>query len=188
MHGHGRPVDRGVDHVGGVGGHAVAHQLGKDRSTARLGALILLEHQDAGAFGEHRAVPLLGEGPKSIGTQHPHGLPGARGAPVERGFGRAGNAEIDKPFADHAIGQPDRVRRRRAGAHHAEGRAFDAVFDADMGRGGAADRLQQRQRMGGALILLEQHLVGKFERGQAADAGADDAGRAIALIVLERQL
>jgi hypothetical protein len=42
--------------------------------------------------------------------------------------------------------------------------------------------------MGGALILLEQHFVGKFERGQAADARADDAGRAVALIVLERQL
>ena len=34
---------------------------------------------------------------------------------------------------------------------------------------------------GCALVLLEQHLVGQFERGQAADAGADDGGRAIAL-------
>ena len=42
--------------------------------------------------------------------------------------------------------------------------------------------------MGGALILLKQHLVGKFERGKAANARADDAGRAIALAVFQRHL
>ena len=78
------------------------------------------------------------------------------------------------------------MRRRRAGAHHAEGRTLDGIFDADMGRSRAADGLQQRQRMGRALILLEQHLVGEFERGEAADARADDAGRAIGRVVLER--
>ena len=58
----------------------------------------------------------------------------ARVAPqFKRGLGRAGNAEIDQTFADHAVGQADRVRRGCAGAHHAEGRALDAVFDADMG-------------------------------------------------------
>src|SRR5262245_18552208 len=57
-----------------------------------------------------------------------------------------------------------------------------------MGGSGAADRLEQGQRMGGAFILLEQHFVGKFERGQTADAGADDAGRAVALVVFAREL
>jgi hypothetical protein len=40
--------------------------------------------------------------------------------------------------------------------------------------------------MGRALVLLEQHLVGELERGEAAHAGADDAGGAIRLAVLER--
>src|SRR4029079_15094981 len=115
-------------------------------------------------------------------------LPGARGAPVERCLGSAGKTKIDETFADHAVGEADGVSGGGASADYAEGRALDAVFDADRGGSRAADGLEQRQRMGGALVLLEQHLVGEFEGGQAADAGADDAGRAIALVVLERQL
>src|SRR5512140_1337093 len=49
--------------------------------------------------------------------------------------------QFNEALADHAVGQADGVRRGCTGAHHAEGRAFDAVFDADMGGSGAADRL-----------------------------------------------
>ena len=181
-------VDRRVDHVGGIGGHAVAHQLGEDRRAARFGMLIFLEQQDAGALGQHGSIALLGKGPKPVGTQHAHRLPGARGAPVQRGFGRAGDTEIDQALADHAVGEADRMRGGRARAYDAEGRPLDAVLDRDMRGGRAADSLEQGQRMGGALILLEEHLVGEFERGKAADARADDAGRAIALLVVERCL
>src|SRR5262245_61188609 len=57
-----------------------------------------------------------------------------------------------------------------------------------MGGCRAADGLEQRQRMRSALVLLEQHLVGEFERGETADARADDAGGAIGRAVLERDL
>src|SRR6185312_17131408 len=42
LHGHGRTVDRRVDHVGGVSRHAVAYQLGEDGSAAGFGALVFL--------------------------------------------------------------------------------------------------------------------------------------------------
>src|SRR5680860_1617916 len=40
--------------------------------------------------------------------------------------------------------------------------------------------------MGRPLVLLEQHLVGEFEGGEATDAGADNAGGAVAVGVLDR--
>src|SRR5262245_4123845 len=150
--------------------------------------LVFLEQKNAGTLGQHGAVALLGERPETVGAQHAHCLPGARRAPVQRGLRRAGDAEIDETFADHAVGETDGVRRRGAGAHDAEGRPLDGMLDADMRRGRRADRFQQGQRMGRALVLLEQHLVGELESGQSADAGADDAGGTIGRGILERDL
>jgi hypothetical protein len=52
-------VDVGRGHVEGVGAHAEAGQLGVDLGAARLGVLVLLEHQHAGALAEHEAVAVL---------------------------------------------------------------------------------------------------------------------------------
>ena len=70
------------------------------------------------------------------------------------------------------------MRRRGAGAHRAEARPLDAVFDADMGGGGRGDGAQQRQRMGGLLLVDEEVFIAFLERGEPADARADDRGGA----------
>ena len=185
-HGLARPLDVGVDHVLAVGGHAEAAQLGQDLGAARLGMCLQFQHQDAGAFAQHRAVALLGEREAAFGRQHVHGLPGPHGAVVDDALGGADDGDVDQAVADVVAPDADGVRRRRAGAAGGERRALDAVLDADMGRRRGADDAQQRQRMGGALVVDEEIAVGGLQRTQAAGARADDAGRAIG--VLERHL
>ena len=46
-------------HVEGVGGHAVADDLGEDLGAASLGELELFHDEDAGAFAEDESVTVL---------------------------------------------------------------------------------------------------------------------------------
>ena len=48
----------------GVGGEAVAGQLGEDVRAALLGVLEFLDDDDAGAFAHDEAVAVLVEGPR----------------------------------------------------------------------------------------------------------------------------
>ena len=59
---------------------------------------------------------------------------------------------------------------------------LDAVVDAHMRGGRAADGAQQSERMRRLLLVDENVLVGFFHRGEAARAGADDRGRALAIL------
>ena len=54
-------------HVEGVGGHAVADDLGEDLCAAGLGELELFEDEDAGAFADDEAVAVLVEGAAGVG-------------------------------------------------------------------------------------------------------------------------
>ena len=96
-------------------------------------------------------------------------------------FGRAGDGDVDHAVADVVPGSADRVRRRGTGAAGRVGRALHAELDADVGGGGGTDDTQQRQRVGGALILDEQVAIGFLEGDKAAGARADDAGRAVGI-------
>ena len=148
------PLEIGIDHVLGIGGHAEALDLRQDPGAARAGVLQLLHDQHARALAEHRAVALLGEGEAAVGREHAHGLPGLHGAVVDGGLRRAGNADIDGAVADEPVHQADGMRGGGAGADRAEGRALDAVVDADVGRRRAADELQEQQRIAGPAFLV----------------------------------
>ena len=100
-------------------------------------------------------------------------------AVVDGGLRGAGDADVDQALADEAMHQADGVGGGGAGAHRAEGRALDAVVDADMGRRRAADELEQHQGVVAAPVLGEELIVGPLDGVQAAGARADDAGRAI---------
>ena len=54
-------------HVEGVGGHAVADDLGEDLRAAGFGELELFEDEDAGAFADDEAVAVLVEGAAGVG-------------------------------------------------------------------------------------------------------------------------
>ena len=162
------------------------HELGQHLGPARLGVGLGLEHQDAGALGQHGAVALLGEREAALGRKHVHRLPGAHDAVVDHALGGADDGDVGQPVADVVAADADRMRRRRAGAAGGECGALDAELDADMRRGRRADEAQQRQRVGCPLLVDEQVAVARFHGLQAAGARADDAGHAVG--ILERRL
>ena len=127
-----RPFAGRRDHVGAVGGRAVAGDLAVDARAARLGALVFLQHQHAGAAGDDEAVAVL--------------VVGARGARRRRVVGRR-----------HRAHRVEQHRQRpveilaAAGEHHvllAEQDLFGRRADA-MVRG----RAGRRDRIGDALDL-----------------------------------
>jgi len=87
-------------------------------------------------------------------------------------------ASLFSPEAEFKI---HRVRSGGAGTAGGERRSLDAELDAHMGRSRGADEAQQRQRVGGALLVDEQVAIAGFHRLQAASARSDDAGHAIAI-------
>src|SRR6478672_6092103 len=85
-----RALARGSHHVEAVGGSAVARDLAVDLGATALGALQLLEHQDAGAARDHEAVAALVVGAARLlgrrveGRGHgAHGVEQYRQRPVE---------------------------------------------------------------------------------------------------------
>src|SRR5882762_5187033 len=52
-------LGRGLSHMVGVSGHAVAGNFGKDGCAAFLGVLELFQNQDAGALAHHKTVAVL---------------------------------------------------------------------------------------------------------------------------------
>ena len=145
-----------------------------------------LEHQDAGAFAEYRAVALLCEREAAFRRQHVQRLPGFHRSVRNDGLGSAGNRDIDNAVADIITRNADGVGRCRTRRTGRERRTFDAELDADVSRRRRADDAQQRQRVRGALLEDEEIAVGRFKCDETAGSGTDDAGRPIR--VLERHL
>ncbi len=168
-----------VDHVLGVGRHAVADDLGEDLGAARLGVLQGFQHEDAGAFAQNRSVALLGEREAALRRKHVQCLPGFHGAVVDDGFRRAGDSDVDHIVADVVAGDADSVRCGRAGAAGGEGRTLDAELNANVGARRGADDAQECEGVRRALSLNEQCAIGILEGDEAASARADDACRTI---------
>ena len=67
LHGDARTLDRRLDHILTIGCHPVAAELGKYRRATRLRVLETFHDQDAGPFGQHRAIALFGEREAAFG-------------------------------------------------------------------------------------------------------------------------
>src|SRR6185295_3561553 len=65
LHAADRAFARRLHHVVPVRGRAVADQLAIDARPARLGVTEFLQHDDASAAGNHKAVAVLVVGPRS---------------------------------------------------------------------------------------------------------------------------
>lgn len=183
-HGLARPFHVRVHHVLAVGGHAVPDQLGQNGRPALLCVLELLQDENARAFTQHGAIPLLGEREAAVGRQHVESLPGLHGTVVDDGLGGTSNGNVDHVVANVVARDADGVARRRAGATGGKRGPLDAVLDTDVRGGRRTDDAQQRQRVGGALVVNEKVAISGLVGRETACAGADDARRPIR--VLER--
>ena len=78
-HGAARAVHAGRGHVAGVGTHAKARQFGVNFCATGFGVFVFLEHHDARAFAQDKAVAVFVPGARSgsgvvvAGAQRAHG-------------------------------------------------------------------------------------------------------------------
>ena len=110
------------------------------------------------------------------------GLPGFHGAEIDDAFRRAADRDVDQAVLDVIAGQTDGMGCGGTCRTGREGRAFDAIFDADVGGRRRSDDAQQRQRIGRFIFQNEKIAIGAFEGVQTTRARADDAGGAGAVV------
>ena len=164
----------------GVAGQAVADHFGIDIGAARLGLLIFLEHDYAGAFAHDEAVAVDVIGPAGalgfvveIGRKRA-GLGKAGDADrANRRFGAAGEHDVGIVDRDHPRGVADRVGTGRAGGDDGVVGAHQAIFDRDLARDEIDQPAVDEMRADPARpVFVEDDRFG-FNPGQAADARAD---------------
>ena len=137
------PSGGGDGDVVGVARQAVADHLGVDLRAARLGVLVFLEHDDAGALAHDEAVAVLVVGARGLrraSSLKP--VESARQAQkpaiaeaVDRRFGAARHHHVGVAERDQAAGVADRVRAGRAGRDDGVVRTLEAVLDRDVAGG-----------------------------------------------------
>jgi hypothetical protein len=122
----------------GVARHAVADHLAIDLGAALLGALIFLQHDNAGALAHDEAVAILVVRTARLFRLVVAGGKRARlgeagdAERAERAFGAAGEHHVGIVEHDHARGVADRVGAGGAGGDDRVIGAHQAVFDRDL--------------------------------------------------------
>ena len=164
----------------GVARQAVADHLGIDFRAARLGMLIFLEHDDAGALAHDEAVAVLVIGParllRPVVVAHVEraGLGEAGDADrADRRFGAARQHDVGIVVADHPRRVADRMGAGRAGGDDRMVRPHQAVFDAHLARDQVDQPAVDEVRGDPARPLLGQQQAFALDARQAADARAD---------------
>ena len=121
----------------GVARQAIADDFGVDFRAARLGMLIFLEHDDAGALAHDEAVAVAVVGAAGlfrrvveVGAERPR--LGEAGNPdrADGRFGAAGQHDVGIVVLDHPRRVADRMRAGRAGGDDRVVGAHQAIFDA----------------------------------------------------------
>ncbi len=172
-----RPAGVGLRDVVRVGGDAGAEHLGVDPGAARLGVLLGLQDEDAGALTEHEAVaagvPGTGDrrGVTRVLRQRHHVREGGHGQRVDRRLGAARDDHVGAAEADLVDREGDALvaggTRRDGGVHGGAG----ADVQADLGRGGVGHQHRDGERRDPAGALLLEDVVVVEEGVDAADAG-----------------
>ena len=184
--GGGLRVGRG--HVIGVARAAEAGDLGDGRSAAGQSAFQRLD--------DERAGPLAGHEPAAAGVEGQRGLFGILGAGKGRQIREAGDADgahgllraaherrVDVAVADVAQRRADAMGAGGAGGHHVQALAAHAVADGQVARGDVPDHRGNEQGVHALGALLLQGGEALLQLVDAADAGAEHHGDAIAVLV-----
>ena len=166
-------------HVEGVGGHAVADDLGENLCAAGLGELQLFHDEDAGAFADDEAVAVLVEGAAGVfgivvaGGEGLHGGESADAHGGDGGLGASGDHGVGIAALDDAEGIADGVRAGGAGGRRGLVRALGVVADADVAGGEVDDGAGDEERRDLARAAGQHGRVLALDDVEAADAGAD---------------
>src|SRR5690606_29086302 len=176
----------------GIAALAHADQLAVDLRAARLGVFVFLQHQHAGAVGQHEAVAVLVPGTRSaLGIVVAGGQRARRAeaADAQRGrgmFRTAGNHDVGVAVLDDPGGVTDVMRGRRARGDDGEVRALEAVHDRQVARDHVDDaaRNEERRDLLRAAVFRDQQR-GVLDRMNAADARADHDADARRVFVID---
>ena len=120
----------------GIARHAIAHNLGIDSRTARLGVLQFLEHHHTGTLAHDEAVTVLVIGARppgglvvELGGQRLAGDEAGDADAADRRFGTTRHHDVGVIERDEARRVADRVRAGGAGGDHRMVGAFETEFD-----------------------------------------------------------
>ena len=184
--GGGLRVGRG--HVIGVARAAEAGDLGDGRSAAGERAFQRLDDQGP--------RPLAGHETAAAGVEGQRGLLGILGAGKGRQIGEAGDADgahgllraaherrVDVAVANVAQRRADAVGTGGAGGHHVQALAAHAVANGQVARRDVPDHRGDEQGVHALGALLLQGGEALLQLVDAADAGAEHHGDAIAVLV-----
>ena len=187
-------VRRRLREVVRVARGAVAGDLGVDLRAALLRSLERLEDEDAGALAAEEAVTSLVEGAACLlrlfvaARERVHRLEAADADRRDRRFGAAGDHHLSATATNPFERLAERVCAARACARVAVARAAEPVRHRDLPGGEVRD--DTRDRVGADLLrsLVDDRLLGLFERQQTAEADADEAAGFVTLFVRELEL
>ncbi len=181
-------VGVGGHQVMGVGGQAVAGQLGVDPGSPAPGMLQLLQAEHTGPFAEHEAVPVLVEGPggglrRIVALRQGHDVAeGRQGVGVDRGLGPAREDRVGQARLDHHAGHREGVIGGGAGRVHGETGSLQVPFHGQVAGGGVGDAHDEER--GGGLHPVLDDLLGIDEvRPYAAVPGGDERAIAVRCLV-----
>ncbi len=176
----------------GIGGGAVAEQLGVGRRAAARGRFGVLQHEQRRALAHDEAVaPDIERSRGAVRLvvvargQGPDDVERTERERRQRDLAAAGDRGVDAALAQvtERLAQRDRARGTRIG--RGQDRAADVERDAEVGRGGAAEDRQREVRGDLPDALLEVALVlflgvgDAPERRTEIDPDALGAGRAV---------
>jgi hypothetical protein len=111
--------------VVGVAGEAIADHFAINLGATSLGALVILEHHDAGAFAHDETVAVLVVGPRcsfgmvvEVGGQRASGGEAGEREAIDQRFGAAGHHHVGIAKSNQPGGIANGVRAGGAGRHH----------------------------------------------------------------------
>ncbi len=162
----------------GVPGATEAHHFRVDGSVALQRQLQFFQDEDGGAFTEHKAVPVLVEGSRSLGglvvsgRKRPHGIEPGDTEGGDGGFHAPRHHDVADSVADQVKGLAERVGSRRAGGLDGKVRPLGLVMDGNQPRSHVSDQHGDEE---GADLLgtrFQERPVGILDGGQTPQAAA----------------
>ncbi len=166
--------------VVGVAGQAVACDLGVDLRAARLGVLVLLEHQDARALAHDEAVAILVVRAAGLfrrvveaGRHGPRGDEARHAHRADRRLCAARQHDVGVAVLDQPGRVADGVGAGRAGGDHRMVRPLESIADRNLAARQVYEGRGDEERAHPAGPLFVQLDRSPLDGGEPADARAD---------------
>ena len=180
-------VGRTCDVVG-VAAHAEPGHLAVDVGAARLGMLVLLEHQHRGAVAEHEAIPV--SIPRAAGAfrvvvargERAHGSEAGNGDGRGGLLGAAHHHHVRIAAFDQAGAEANVVGAGGAGGHEGEVGATEAILDGEVAGDHVDDAGRNEEWRNPRRASIQVGGMGGLDGVDAADAGADGDADSVAVV------